>query len=320
MRKVASSKLRKIAKVSRQIGDRDVEQLALFALGEINTTSGLSKQASGELSASIKVGMFSAVASWAQKKAFAGKLPDRETLDSIKAFAVREKLLGRVYHSAHAKGKQRFEQPTTWLEKKVKDALTRMSSASDLLRALSSLVSANSIDEISESIGVSAITLKKHLDPNLDTKSKVRKYAPAVIEHAIDAFAQIKDAKIYGFKLALILLKGLILAGLYSAFTPTLFSTAMIGTSVVFGKFLAGILVGVAFTSSKSVASFLRKSGVALGLLPLALLNDLLSFIGWSKEKLGEMFKDISGRLAEVKKEVAVDRLDYDQQMGSLAY
>jgi hypothetical protein len=302
MKKVAASKLRKIARASREVGASDVEHLALFALGEVTTTQGLSKQASSNLIAGMKLKMLDGIAKYTLKLArLPNGISEGPDVKKIKDFITREKLAGRIYHSIHKKAYDKMEAPTNWVEKQIKKFLMSMSSASDLLRACASLVSARSIEDLSESIGVSTLALKKHLDPNLETKSKVKKYTPAVIEHAIDSFARIKDAQIFGVTIAITLLGGLILGSIYGHFTGAALSVILIGASVPFGKFLAFIVVGLILTSHKSVASFLRKAGVALGLIPLAILNDLVSFIGWSKEKIAKIMQAISGRLAEAK-------------------
>jgi len=304
MKKVATSKLRKIAKASREVGASDVEHLALFALGEVNTTEGLSKQASSNLIAGVKLKMLDGLAQLSMK---ASKISQGSStaIKSIRAFIYREKLVGRVYRSAHGKAYDKIEQPSNWVEKRIKQSLMSMTSASDLLRACASLVSARNIEELSESIGVSTLTLKKHLDPNLDTQSKLKKYTPAVIEHAIDYFTRIKDAQIFGVTLAILLLRGFVVGGIYALFSGTAMSVVLTGVGITFGYFLAGIVVGLILTSHKSTASFLRKSGVALGLIPLAVLNDLVSFIGWSKEKIAKIMQTISGRLAEAKASVS---------------
>ena len=297
MKKVAASKLRKIAKASREVGASDVEHLALFALGEINTTEGLSKHASSNLIAGIKLKMLDGIAKFSVK---ASKFSQEDpTVKKIREFIYKEKLVGRIYRSVHSKAHSKMEQPSNWVEKQIKKHLMSMSSTSDLLRACVSLISARNIEELSESIGVSTLTLKKHMDPNLDTKSKFKKYTPAVIEHAIDYFARIKDAQIFGVKLVILLFKGLVIGGIYALFTGKAMSAVLAGVGVSFGWFLGGIVVGLLFTSHKSTASFLRKSGVGLGLIPLAILNDLISFIGWSKKKVSDLMKSISGRLAE---------------------
>lgn len=302
MKKVAASKLRKIARASREVGASDVEHLALFALGEISTTEGLSKQASSDLIAGMKLKMLDGLAKYSLKLTGLRKnISEDPNVKAVREFIFREKLAGRIYHSIHKKAYDKMEAPTNWVEKQIKKFLMSMTSASDLLRACASLVSARSIEDLSESIGVSTLTLKKHLDPNLDTKSNFDKYAPAVIEHTIDYFAKIKDAQIFGVKLALLLLKGFVLGGIWGYFTGTALSVTIASVGIKFGIFLAYIVVGLILTSHKSVASFLRKSGVALGLIPLAIFNDLMSFIGWSKEKIAKMMQAISGRLAEAK-------------------
>ena len=306
MKKVAASKLRKIAKASREVGASDVEHLALFALGEVTTTQGLSRQASSNLIAGMKLKMLDGLAKYSLKLTRLPKnISEDPNVKAVRDFIFREKLVGRIYHSLHKKAYDKMEAPTNWVEKQIKKFLMSMTSASDLLRACASLVSARSIEDLSESIGVSTLVLKKHLDPNLDTESNFKKYTPAVIEHAIDYFAKIKDAQIFGVKLAILLLKGFVIGGIWGYFKGTALSVTIAGVSTTFGIFLAYIVVGLILTSHKSVASFLRKSGVALGLIPLAILNDLVSFIGWSKEKLAKMMQAISGRLAEAKASIS---------------
>ena len=302
MKKVAASKLRKIAKASREVGASDVEHLALFALGEISTTDGLSKHASSNLIAGVKLSMLDGLAKYSLKLARLPKnISEDPNIKAVRDFIYREKLAGRIYRSLHSKAYDKMEEPKTWVQKRVKKFLMSMTSASDLLRACASLVSARNIEELSESIGVSTLTLKKHLDPNLDTQSKFKKYTPAVIEHAIDYFARIKDAQIFGVKIVILLLKGYVAGGIIGYFKGTALAVTIAKVNLTFGIFLACVTVGLILTSHKSTASFLRKSGVALGLIPLAILNDLVSFIGWSKEKIAKIMQAISGRLAEAK-------------------
>ena len=98
-----------------------------------------------------------------------------------------------------------------------------------------------------------------------------------------------------------LLLKGYVAGAIWGHFKGVALAVTIAKVNIAFGTFLAFLVVGVILTSHKSAASFLRKSGVAFGLLPLALLNDLVSFIGWSKEKIAKIMQAISGRLAEAK-------------------
>ena len=146
MKKVAASKLRKIAKASREVGASDVEHLALFALGEIGTTDGLSKHASSNLIAGIKIKMLDGIAKFSMK---ASKFSQEDpTVKKIRDFIHKEKLVSRIYHSVHSKAYDKMEQPSNWVEKRIKKYLMSMTSTSDLLRACASLISARNIEEL----------------------------------------------------------------------------------------------------------------------------------------------------------------------------
>ena len=117
----------------------------------------------------------------------------------------------------------------------------------------------------------------------------------------MDFFAFMEDGKIFGFKLAIGILKGSVLA--------LLMGTALSAIPSAIMTLLCGIAVMTFVTDMKTTASFLRKFTVLGWSLPFTLINDLArSFKGLKSVKewimswwKGEGSED-SGEAPEVKK------------------
>ena len=212
-------------------------------------------------------------------------------METINSFAESKGLSNKLHLIS-----KKVRKPKNGFEEAIVKTLKSTGNASETLRVLGGLFQANTPIQIMKVTGVSANTLKKELG--------VREHMLIdKLDATMNYFADIEDAKIYGFKIAMAIIKGSLLALLMS--TPL----SAIGVGII--KFLVVVLIGIIITDKKVTASFLRKSGVAFGAIPLAVVKDLVRYFPFLKWKVEEVIPKMKGIFKKIFRRAAIEEIDY---------